>query len=373
MSLPWIKIASSLPDHPKSDLLEAATGIPRAWSHVVELWLWVSRVQADGDLSKLPAATIARRSGVSTDPDAWVQALKDCGFLDADGIVHDWWEYQGEHMRKRERDKARAAEKRKQAKTGLQKSLHNPKPGRTGPVDGLHNVERESLHIQKHALQHANGSDEKDRLNQQLMFASQLSRGDVAATSRGRGDERRGEEKERGFYVEGGYGGENPATEDPNPASLRESKNKAQNVVQLEPTIGRGKNGDSGLFDALLDAQIDGGVARDVWRQKFPAFDGVGDRPTYETALQALRTDWLNCTKRQRWKDPAQVEMALAGRHKVHLIDYRRDLAANATAPPSSRKTLSDDELHRRQLQRIEQHQKQKLAGGSDERTHLVS
>jgi hypothetical protein len=106
MGLPWIRIYNDLPDHPKSDQLSAMTGEPRAWTHVVELWLWASRVRADGDLSGLHEAVIAKRAGWSGDAAAFVDALRQSGFIDGDQL-HGWGEYQGAHAKKLEKDRTR--------------------------------------------------------------------------------------------------------------------------------------------------------------------------------------------------------------------------------------------------------------------------
>jgi hypothetical protein len=106
MSLPWIRVYNDLPDHPKSDHLAAILQEPRAWTHVVELWLWVSRVRPDGSLAGLHPVVIAKRAGWSGDPITFVDAMRQAGFLDGDQI-HDWLDYQGAHAKKLEKDRTR--------------------------------------------------------------------------------------------------------------------------------------------------------------------------------------------------------------------------------------------------------------------------
>lgn len=106
MSLPWIRIYNDLPDHPKSDHLAAILEEPRAWTHVVELWLWVSRVRPDGSLTGLHPVVIARRAGWGGDPITFVDAMRQAGFIDGDQI-HAWVEYQGAHAKKLEKDRTR--------------------------------------------------------------------------------------------------------------------------------------------------------------------------------------------------------------------------------------------------------------------------
>lgn len=115
MSLPWIRVYNDLPDHHKSDQLATLLGEPRAWTHVLELWLWVSRIRPDGSLAGLSASVIARRAGWLGDADAFVDALRQSGFLDGDR-VHDWDEYQGAHSRKLENDRTRIRQARDKKK-----------------------------------------------------------------------------------------------------------------------------------------------------------------------------------------------------------------------------------------------------------------
>jgi len=106
MSLPWIRVYNDLPDHPKSDHLAAILQEPRAWTHVIELWLWVSRVRPDGSLTGLHPVVIARRAGWGGDPITFVDAMRQAGFIDGDQL-HGWLEYQGAHAKKLEKDRAR--------------------------------------------------------------------------------------------------------------------------------------------------------------------------------------------------------------------------------------------------------------------------
>jgi len=115
MSLPWIRVYNDLPDHHKSDQLAGILGEPRAWTHVLELWLWVSRIRPDGNLAGLSPSVVARRAGWMGDADVFVDALRQCGFLDGDQ-VHDWDEYQGAHSRKLENDRTRIRQARDKKK-----------------------------------------------------------------------------------------------------------------------------------------------------------------------------------------------------------------------------------------------------------------
>jgi len=109
--LPWIKVYGDLPTHRKSVTLAAILGDPRAWTYVVELWLWVSRHAPEGDLGKMPDAAVAAVSGWRGDAFAFVNALRVAGFLD-ETRVHGWHEHNGAHFRKQAADKVRNERKK---------------------------------------------------------------------------------------------------------------------------------------------------------------------------------------------------------------------------------------------------------------------
>lgn len=115
MSLPWIRVYNDLPDHPKSDHLAALLDDRRAWTYVVQLWLWASRVKPDGSLAGLHPSVIAKRAGWEGEPIGFVTAMREAGFLDGDNI-HAWDEYQGAHAKKLEKDRARIRQLRDKTK-----------------------------------------------------------------------------------------------------------------------------------------------------------------------------------------------------------------------------------------------------------------
>jgi len=112
--LPWIKVYGDLPTHRKSVTLAALLGEPRAWTHVVELWLWVSRHAPEGDLGKMPDAAIAAVAGWRGDAASFVSALRVAGFLD-ETRIHAWSEHNGAHLRKQAADKARNERKKSES------------------------------------------------------------------------------------------------------------------------------------------------------------------------------------------------------------------------------------------------------------------
>jgi hypothetical protein len=95
MSLPWLKLYGALPRHTKALRLDAILRRRRTWTHVVELWMWASEERPDGNLSGLEPVVIARQAGYRGDSGRFVDALREVGFLDADGRPHGWRETVG--------------------------------------------------------------------------------------------------------------------------------------------------------------------------------------------------------------------------------------------------------------------------------------
>jgi hypothetical protein len=103
--LPWIRLDVDLREHPKADRLADALGERRAWTYVVELWMWVGANQPDGDLSQVPDSAIARRAGYEGDAVRFVAALVACEFLGADRRIVGWVDRQGALAAKFDRDR----------------------------------------------------------------------------------------------------------------------------------------------------------------------------------------------------------------------------------------------------------------------------
>jgi len=117
--LPWIPVHTDLPQHPKSMSLGIKLGEERAWSYVVQLWLWAASHAPEGRVDGAHAGQlVARASGWTKDPDQFITAMVEARFLDhePDGslTIHDWDEYARAHIEKRERDRDRMREYREQ-------------------------------------------------------------------------------------------------------------------------------------------------------------------------------------------------------------------------------------------------------------------
>jgi hypothetical protein len=169
MSFPWIKVNNDLPDHHKSDALASALNEPRAWTYLVELWLWASRMKPDGNLAGLADLIIAKRAGWTGDADAFVAALIETGWMTPERTLHDWEEHQGAIRDKAYRDRERSEERR-----ATTRATAGPATGRaTGPATGRATNEGPAT---GRATGPATGRGREER----------------------RGEEKRGEEKEEG-------------------------------------------------------------------------------------------------------------------------------------------------------------------------------
>ena len=113
----WIESHQELARHPKTKKLARLLGVslPAAVGHLHFLWWWAMDYAQDGDLSRYDEADIADACGWDGDPAVMVRALVDSGFLDStdDGLtIHDWHEYAGRLIEKREQNKERKKKSR---------------------------------------------------------------------------------------------------------------------------------------------------------------------------------------------------------------------------------------------------------------------
>ena len=111
---PWIELHGSVATHRKTWALAAALGVERvqALGHICCLWLWAIEQAQDGDLSSFPAKAICEAAGWQKRPAVLLAALVASGYVDENMQIHEWDEYVGRLMDKRETDRKRQAEKR---------------------------------------------------------------------------------------------------------------------------------------------------------------------------------------------------------------------------------------------------------------------
>ena len=125
----WIESHQRLARHPKVDRLAAALRVSKAAviGHLHLLWWWTLEFASDGDLAGFDEAEIAGAAEWEGAAGHFVASLRQAGWLDADGRVHDWRDYAGrlldsraqarERMRRfraRERERREAAQPERQ-------------------------------------------------------------------------------------------------------------------------------------------------------------------------------------------------------------------------------------------------------------------
>lgn len=100
----WIELHQNLPAHRKVKKLKRLLKIktPQAVGHLAMLWLWAVDNAPDGDLSALDSEDIAEACEWPKDAEQFVQALTEAGFIDPDAKLHDWSDYAGMLLDRRE-------------------------------------------------------------------------------------------------------------------------------------------------------------------------------------------------------------------------------------------------------------------------------
>jgi hypothetical protein len=119
----WIESHQTLRDHPRKDhlaeLLFAGTVQNDVADYAAigllhELWWWALDYAQDGDLSHFTDRQIARACRYDGSPKVLIDALTESGFVDEQRRIHDWHDYAGKFMERRERNRERMREARQQ-------------------------------------------------------------------------------------------------------------------------------------------------------------------------------------------------------------------------------------------------------------------
>ena len=132
----WIELHQNLPGHRKTrrvkTLLEIGT--PQAVGHLCLLWLWSLDNAEDGSLGGMLNQEIADVCEYTGDADKFVDALVESGYLIRQGddlLIHDWGDYCGRLMRKREQNRVRQQnyrDRKKGEKQGAPEEAPPPPP-----------------------------------------------------------------------------------------------------------------------------------------------------------------------------------------------------------------------------------------------------
>ncbi len=126
--MPWIESHTSLYEHRKTRKAARLLGesVPTVMGHLHCLWHWALTHAEDGDLADLDADEVAFGAKWGGDPQKLIDALLGCGkgsgagFLARDGDdlhLHDWADYAGKLMARREASRERAQASRERARS----------------------------------------------------------------------------------------------------------------------------------------------------------------------------------------------------------------------------------------------------------------
>lgn len=136
MARTWLKVEPAVVQHPKTARLAALLSVTphAAVGILIELWGYCQEFQGDGDVTSCPQDVLRRVLGTSADNP--IEVLQKCGFVDADGKLHDWDEYAGALVERRRKEAARKRLERKQRRQDIRRTSAGPSAGRPQRVRG---------------------------------------------------------------------------------------------------------------------------------------------------------------------------------------------------------------------------------------------
>lgn len=295
VSLPWIKLAVDMPDHPKCDELAAELGDPDAWRLPVALWCFAAKYRPSGDLEGLTAAVIAKRARYAGDPERFIIAMRSVGFLDG-FVLHDFAETNGAHAAKLERDRERSRDRR-------------------ATVAGPSREEKATSQNRSVGEERRGEEKREEEITRASYRSAPLPPPEYAGLPPGRARTRP--------EPHGPYGEEMPETLDGVLAHETNGQTLHARLAAKNPVLGwEGCRSEAQKALAHRDA-LDG-QRRRLW--------------SWPTACLGKIEDW--CARAERQAVDAQTATARAARAGVH------------TPPPSAKPRPSDDELERHRVAR---------------------
>jgi hypothetical protein len=107
MSALYIRLRTGFYTHRKTARLRAIIGDAAFWVPP-RLWAYCAEHQPDGNLSSYSSEELAMLVGCLEQSSSILGALKACGFVDNDGMIHGWEEHNGYHKSYSLRAKAAA-------------------------------------------------------------------------------------------------------------------------------------------------------------------------------------------------------------------------------------------------------------------------
>jgi hypothetical protein len=126
----WIELHQTLPNHKKTSQFRQVLKIKKAQAvgHLCMLWLWALDAAPDGDLTGFTPEDIAEASGwTGKNSQLFVDALQASGYVDENLMLHDWDDYAGRLMDKRDikREQDRIRQQRRRDKLNASSDSHD--------------------------------------------------------------------------------------------------------------------------------------------------------------------------------------------------------------------------------------------------------
>ena len=135
----WIESHQEVGRHPKTKKLARLLGVslPAAVGHLHYLWWWALDFAQDGVLDKFDADDIADAIQWDGDSSQLIDALISSGHIDDTDhglVVHDWYDYAGKLLERREKDRARKRSTAEAVRTSS--SFRRNSNGKSAEADG---------------------------------------------------------------------------------------------------------------------------------------------------------------------------------------------------------------------------------------------
>lgn len=129
----WIELHQGMPGHRKTRRVKSILEIdtPTAVGHMCLLWLWALDNAEDGSIGGMLNQEIADVCEYKGDADTFVEALVEAGYLiktEDDLVLHDWADYCGRLMDKREQNRHRQQRYRENHKGEQHRKKADPAP-----------------------------------------------------------------------------------------------------------------------------------------------------------------------------------------------------------------------------------------------------
>lgn len=131
----WIESHQELESHPKTKKLKRLLGVPlpTVIGYLHMLWWWAMNYAQDGDLTRYEPEDVEDACHWDGEPGHLYNSLKESRFIDENDVIHDWLDYAGRLVERREQNKER---KRKSRAKQKQSQLGHDDVTRDGSVTG---------------------------------------------------------------------------------------------------------------------------------------------------------------------------------------------------------------------------------------------